>query len=1641
MLADDAVNGTSKDQLMKVPDYTNETPINQANATESNTGSTAETTPKQGTETTTAHLMNQDIKTITGTRINQAGETIPGPADDCSNPSRLPFCEVSGLRRSARPKRFFYPTVSQVVQKDTGKRLRENTTAVNNSQVLEKKGSSTTIKTFDPKVDEETLCYASSDKDSEGEMSVTKKVKIYDRRQGCENVRDAAPMSSVQNDTDKGDHNEVCYTSSDQDVESEMLVAKKVNIYEGSELERDAASVSTEIKETDKDDGVLFDMDTLSQFPLESVLSPPSLNCNSVALNVDTCSSSQHKLNVTFTITAKEKDSSIEKINTPSDLEGDYVTQEFAGCHAGSGKCVSVSPKELTKPKASMEKVDSLLGVKHRPSEDQPWSSNVSRTKDQSATTQQHTLTVNIVHSSCQSEVVEELDVQRRADHTISNEEKHPAFCGFSTASGRQVRVSEAAMKQARKTLREIDAELNINSSVRASEKEKPSNETKNKQRASEKNVSILLDFHKVACIETKSGSGTLLRDSLDDPKINHRNEDDAVLPRSDFLDLKLREKSAHDCVHSPSYNSKKLEGIALQNADGIASKQIETCNDSLLEDLLNDCKRKRKDSVDTTREENEGMEEKGKLNSNKESKWKSFSSSSDDQDQGDQGIATGRCFGSTSINQPTSMMLSCDVFHTASGKSVSISEAALTKGEKVTDVLPSLERKNVNGFHKVPSRAVENSKSYLTVGKRNVNQIKEHMSFDGVNKPAANSSSFMGFQTADGKAVEITEGALQAAKDAVKAIGDELFTESQSKSRAHSPSLSGFKTAFHEADKNIEGILKAKRDVTKEVEKSVSEEGQGNRVSNFSTFSGCQTAGVRKVIFSEEALKTGKDIKRRLAEDPSREHLDEKNETSLSISNAAGFHLADTNNVSLSRLDCEKERRHALRNANSRRDEICKEMHKSSGFAGFQTASGKRVEMSEEALKEVLLENEICFTDHLDNSLEQQDRKKDANIIKMAGFQTAAGKNLMLSEDALRKGAEIMQGIGKLIQNSEDKTGVLDLQSATVNNGATIMQQVETALEVSKGNNVSYPRSASGFSGFQTASGQCVKLSKTALEKGVSIMQQIDKSLEESNGSNKSSRSANGFSGFQTASGQRIKPSDKALEKGASIIKQIDKSLEESKGSNTSYPRKTSGFSGFKTASGQRVKISKESLDKGVKIMQQIKTLLEESKGKSASYSPSVTDFSGFQTASGQSVKLSKEALEKGTSIMQQIDKSLEESKDSNKSYSKSTSGFSGFQTASGQSVKLSKEALEKGASIMQQIDKSLEESKGSNTSYSRSTNGFSGFQTVSGQRVKQSDEALKKGASIIRQIDESLEESKGSNTSNPRKTSGFSGFKTASGQSVKMSKESLQKGAKIMQEVDKSLEENKGKSVFNSPSATDFSGFQTASRQCVKLSKEALEKGPFIMQQIDKFPEESKDINISYSSGFTGGESVKMSKESLGKGMKIMKETDKSLEEKVDKGEPSRTSVPGFLTAAGKSVQVSDSALAKARETMASIDSELRLLSSETGNPQFQTVPEGDIASRALFIKVKGVTTPSSEARSFAEHDKAVSREILESSEALLADESFMDVSDYLLDREEYSDDGRTSVSASRSGSSSVERERGKRHEGKTGIRRQKR
>ena len=1081
-----------------------------------------------------------------------------------------------------------------------------------------------------------------------------------------------------------------------------------------------------------------------------------------------------------------------------------------------------------------------------------------------------------------------------------------------------------------------------------------------------------------------------------------------------------------------------------LERTNGGSTKHV--VDDSLLEELLSDCARKKLVSVDAIIR---GENNETSINDFAEGQDPNFHPRAPaiEDDVVDKSDVVTRNFVAHSIDQQMTdhravNPLDLNSFCAASGKS----ELSLNKANV-------LQKENYS---------YRNCKPCLTVvgHSSEVQEVTVHSEARGADKIAVNLSGVGGFETTSGKAVSVSKDVQNFEKRHINTIEEQRILGNESQmTEGHLASLK-FETITVKNKIVLEKPLESQKSVMGGTEDYITGEVLLNKEEPSSShfrLSTFQTASQKTVSASRKAMHCTARAIRATNEE---QHVSESNE--IGACGFSGNFVVETaggKDVDMSREALEKKAT-VMRQIDQslKKDENVSELpeHHSSagGFSGFHTAGGKNVQVSKEALdKGAAIMREIDRSLH--NNGNESELKTKGSCGGFSGFQTAGGKHVQVSKEALDKGAAIMREIDRSLDNHGK----------------------ESELKT-KG-------SCGGFPGFQTAGGKNVQLSKEALDKGAAIMREIDRSLD-NNGKEselKTKGSCGGFSGFQTAGGKNVQLSKEALDKGATIMREIDRSLDNhGKESELKTNGSCGGFSGFQTAGGKTVQVSKEALDKGAAIMREIDRFLDNSGKESELKTKGSCGFSGFQTAGGKNVQLSKEALDKGAAIMREIDRSLDNSGKESELKTKGSCGFSGFQTAGGKNVQLSKEALDKGASIMREIDRSLDNhGKESELKTNGSCGGFSGFQTAGGKNVQVSKEALDKGAAIMREIDRSLDNhGKESKLKTNDLCGGFSGFQTAGGKNVQVSKEALDKGAAIMREIDRVLDnDGKESKLKTKGSCGGFSGFQTAGGKNVELSKETLDNRTVIVREIDRSLDNDITVNkwdMSGSCGFSdfqtaGGKNVQVSREALEKEKSIIRQSSfhtgewKTEKQTYATHKKSRTEMSAidnelqspslgneaFGTHLAKSLNLSEGVLRRlykrsnflhkkidhdraSREKQKSemigfegFELELPEKALATVNVLSQELDKSYTENSAYGNKFQCIVTDTKERRKTQETlhspvhvvesqarvepvlvescrvacDEEVSREIQESFEALMADESFMDVSEHLQDK----------------------------------------
>uniref|UniRef100_A0A3B5K0Y2 BRCA2 DNA repair associated n=1 Tax=Takifugu rubripes TaxID=31033 RepID=A0A3B5K0Y2_TAKRU len=202
--------------------------------------------------------------------------------------------------------------------------------------------------------------------------------------------------------------------------------------------------------------------------------------------------------------------------------------------------------------------------------------------------------------------------------------------------------------------------------------------------------------------------------------------------------------------------------------------------------------------------------------------------------------------------------------------------------------------------------------------------------------------------------------------------------------------------------------------------------------------------------------------------------------------------------------------------------------MHASKCQNGFQLASGKVISVSEKALQDAAAFFSDCgFCSDVDMS-EDTNRlaatQKLVPSLEKCGFQTASGKGVSISHEALRKAKTLLQDCG------EDE-------------GKIRKEQIHFKMPFAE------PPARS--SGFHTASGKATACSSEALQKAKALFSDISSNVETLQ-TNHDDRKRDHIEnepkihcGFSTAGGGKVHISQKSLLKAQNLFKEFDSATE----------------------------------------------------------------------------------------------------------------------------------------------------------------------------------------------------------------------------------------------------------------------------------------------------------------------------------------------------------------------------------------------------------------------------------------------------------------------------------------------------------------
>ncbi|XP_051534410.1 breast cancer type 2 susceptibility protein isoform X2 [Myxocyprinus asiaticus] len=397
--------------------------------------------------------------------------------------------------------------------------------------------------------------------------------------------------------------------------------------------------------------------------------------------------------------------------------------------------------------------------------------------------------------------------------------------------------------------------------------------------------------------------------------------------------------------------------------------------------------------------------------------------------------------------------------------------------------------------------------------------------------------------------------------------------------------------------------------------------------------------------------------------------------------------------------------------------------MPKSVHGHGFQTASGKGVSISAQALKKT----KAVFKDCGENidclksaKTGESNAKMDIeNVKKTNGFTTASGKSVKFSAEAIKNAKAVFKDIDLIIDfssqangdkvNERNSNGMKTCQDNLINGyekpslEQKTPQEEECEQKVKVCNEgfqseLSYLLPLTGNCGFSTASGKKVSVSAETLQRAKDFLSESVDGFPNNNGSRKTKEivgiqtdtsSSGKHFGFSTAGGKKVSISATALQRAKHLFKDCEEDHLASEDLQNQICKD------FSTPIGKKYIVSEKALNdvraafagfNNDNFSHEPKTHsnLQSGQHKSTSRKPDLvrekvppkTESSsrkhiGFSTAGGKTVAITATALRRAKSVFKNCE---EESLVSENFQHQNCKGFS---TASGKYVTVSEKAL----------------------------------------------------------------------------------------------------------------------------------------------------------------------------------------------------------------------------------------------------------------------------------------------------------------------------------------------------------------------------
>lgn len=401
-------------------------------------------------------------------------------------------------------------------------------------------------------------------------------------------------------------------------------------------------------------------------------------------------------------------------------------------------------------------------------------------------------------------------------------------------------------------------------------------------------------------------------------------------------------------------------------------------------------------------------------------------------------------------------------------------------------------------------------------------------------------------------------------------------------------------------------------------------------RKFNEKVFVGFSTASGKKLKVSEESLRKARVIVSEVDKDDENKRQGNRRvikEDSIGLSRAFG------KKVEISEQPLRKEK--ILSEVNKDEENECQhpttmdEQEK----VELSPVSEKEVKVSERTMKEARILNAV---DGDENECQGRRSDKEASV----GFSTVSGKKVDVSDVSLKIARRILNELKKGEDDRYQDPRRVDEKASSeflTTYGKESSKKVTNSNQLDKDEQIKCQNSTKGSGkageGVFTAPRKKVAVSVESLKKESRILSELNKGKEyKCQDGITMNRKAN--FGFSTASGKKVTVSDGSIKKARRILNDVDHDEPAKHWDSRRVDEKANVE--FSVTSG-KVAVSDVSLTKASKIFNQ------QDKGEEIrhKYGRNVDEKSrvGFYTASGKRVEVSEESLKKARSTLNQVD------------------------------------------------------------------------------------------------------------------------------------------------------------------------------------------------------------------------------------------------------------------------------------------------------------------------------------------------------------------------------------------------------------------